>query len=1607
MKQKLLFLLVVFSFLLPVPLSAYDFESDGIYYDLGESQDDNGNPIYIASVAESPDDNKYSGDIIIPSTIEYDGQTYSVVSIKDKAFYYCLRLTSVMIPNSVTTIGDGAFLNCSGLTSVTLSNSLTKIGYRTFSFCGSLSSIEIPNSVTSIGAEAFTDCGRLTSIVIPNSVTSIGEMAFHACTNISSVVIPSSVTFIGNQAFRQNHSLKLFIIQSTNVTFDGDIFYEINGPWYIFAPESLDCTGIVGNRNCEIKTFKNSENLIILEDGTILSDNGKTLFFVPLYTSGIDYVIPEGVTKIPSNAFINMYGAVFDFKENSNGKRFLNTLTIPSTIEEIEPDAFLMTEIEKVNFTNWSKWYSNAKLCNFYSNPYWNSKPYANGIQVTTQELTDGMTEIPDYIHYGLGEYKNEIELPRSIKRIGAYAFYNNKELYSVILPKGLEEIGESAFEGCVLLENPSFPAGLKKIEDGAYKDCTFITEIVLPEGLTMLGSRPSGIEISDSQEKKGVFQGCLSLQRAVLTADLDYLPDFLFEGCYMYLDKVYLPLKLKTIGNKSFYGCQSIDEITFPSSLESIGESAFGNCHALSKLVIPDGVKVIGKRSFESMHNLTSVSIGNGIETIPDYAFYNSYSLKTIKFPDGLKEIGAYAFAINPWLSKQGHIGSVLLPSTVTKIGDHAFENVYISTLVVPDDVENLGPGSCGNPSVLTLGSSIKYIDAAAFSCGRLYTLRVKAHMPPTLSGALPVSGDDQLTLIVNKGRFSTYDTNVYWRLFDRIIEEGYTEVEIYLDGTYSLAEEIRMQSGYMPAMVTKMMVDGPLSEQDLRVIKENMVALTSLDLSNVTNLTELPDEQFKGSLLTEVFLPDNLEIIGNSAFEDCSLLKLESLPASVKRIGSNAFSNCPEVNIKNLPESLEYIGYEAFSNSGMREVVADNLLSEIRQSAFSKCTLLERADLSKAAITGISDNVFSGCKELDEVILPSSVKSIGREAFRGTAIRNIDFISEVETIGEGAFSNNRRLVSATLPESITRVESSIFENCPRLISVSMPMGTTDVGQNILRGDGKLANISCAAPEPPEAETGALDGLRYRYVTLAIPTLSFRKYLNATQWGKLECIRNIIKLNINRGVKVTNAAEKEYQEMLKEDALEAAQEAAAQQNGGMSPARAMRRAAARANTPQNFATLFDGAQIASNEGSNNRIFITPNPGVNVISILFDGEELIESFDGQSILLPEGRFGELEILTDAKPVLAESILISDKELALTASETAKLTATVGPDDADDKTVTWSSSDESIALVDENGEVTVTGVGNVIITAACGTVSTECSLKCYPQLGDANWNGNVTIVDAVDISNFVVKKKTAPEGWDEDEWMEFYTFGANANNSEDGEITFADATAAVRIALENPVAASMQNRIGAAYGKFNESPDALVIAALRESNDSKTSVAVKLDNSMEYVALQADIFIPDGMDIEVKAGSRAANHALETMRFDENHLRVALFDLGNKAFGAGDDAILEIVADGNISDIENLTISNILAADSEANEYVLGSRMGDVTGVEGVSHDAVLIEKISDGVQVSNAAGKRIDIFTMEGKAVRSFVATDSIETINLPAGIYIVKAGDKNLKVIL
>lgn len=198
----------------------------------------------------------YSGKIIIPATVHFDGKNWQVKSIGQFAFSDCPNLSSVKIPNSVTSIGDFAFFQC-GLTSVEMGNSVTSIGEYAFIGCSSLANIVIPSSVTKIGMAAFAGCDSLDHIFvavgnpvydsrdnchaiietasntlvagckktkIPSSVTCIGEMAFNGCNLLVNINIPSSVTTIGKAAFIGCDSLASVMLSSDSLTIGHSAF---------------------------------------------------------------------------------------------------------------------------------------------------------------------------------------------------------------------------------------------------------------------------------------------------------------------------------------------------------------------------------------------------------------------------------------------------------------------------------------------------------------------------------------------------------------------------------------------------------------------------------------------------------------------------------------------------------------------------------------------------------------------------------------------------------------------------------------------------------------------------------------------------------------------------------------------------------------------------------------------------------------------------------------------------------------------------------------------------------------------------------------------------------------------------------------------------------------------------------------------------------------------------------------------------------------------------------------------------------------------------------------------------------------------------------------
>ena len=162
---------------------AHDFEVGGIFYNITSSTDMTVAVTFKGS-SYSSYSGEYSGDVVIPSTVTYNSETYSVVEIDGLTFYQCTSVTSVNIPDGVTSIGNSAFLYCSSLTSITLLSSLTIIGETAFYGCSNLTKVNIPQKVTYINSYTFYSCSSLTEITIPNSVRSVGPNTFVNCTSL-------------------------------------------------------------------------------------------------------------------------------------------------------------------------------------------------------------------------------------------------------------------------------------------------------------------------------------------------------------------------------------------------------------------------------------------------------------------------------------------------------------------------------------------------------------------------------------------------------------------------------------------------------------------------------------------------------------------------------------------------------------------------------------------------------------------------------------------------------------------------------------------------------------------------------------------------------------------------------------------------------------------------------------------------------------------------------------------------------------------------------------------------------------------------------------------------------------------------------------------------------------------------------------------------------------------------------------------------------------------------------------------------------------------------------------------------------------------------------
>ena len=165
MKKQLLLLVMM---LLPMVASAYDFELDGFYYNVISVSDltlELTTDVEIKDQLNDTDNNKkYSGDVVIPETVNYKGKEWKITKIS-YTFKFCYDVTSVTIPSSVSEIGECSFIGCSSLKEINISGGIKRIGMWAFFRCG-LEKLIIPNNITYVDQCAFQDCNSLKEVII-------------------------------------------------------------------------------------------------------------------------------------------------------------------------------------------------------------------------------------------------------------------------------------------------------------------------------------------------------------------------------------------------------------------------------------------------------------------------------------------------------------------------------------------------------------------------------------------------------------------------------------------------------------------------------------------------------------------------------------------------------------------------------------------------------------------------------------------------------------------------------------------------------------------------------------------------------------------------------------------------------------------------------------------------------------------------------------------------------------------------------------------------------------------------------------------------------------------------------------------------------------------------------------------------------------------------------------------------------------------------------------------------------------------------------------------------------------------------------------------------
>lgn len=750
----------------------------GICYNLNEEDK-------TASILQKEDDNV--SEVIIPSFINDNGNTYVVTSIGHHAFAYshCFSsVTSISIPDSVTDIGEGAFSCQRSLRSITFPNSVKNIGRAAFEGCSSINSVRIPSSVISIGEQAFSFCDSLLSIVvdiknqqydsreecnaiietktnilitgccksiIPNDVIGIGNYAFCGFESLISITIPNSVTSIGHYAFCRCENITDIKLPNSIISIGHNAF----GCCYSLTDIVLPCN----ITSIEQKTFQYCSSLVSINLPNGVKTIGERAFDG---CSSLKYIeLPQSLLSIEMEAFgdcISLNEIVIPNNVNNiawwafAGCTSLTKINISSSLKGIESNVFHnCSSLRSINLDNNIMYirhgaFHNTALYNDESN--WDNGALYIGnclIEVKHDAIKERFvikenTRLIACAAFPTNSNLKFLTLPNSVTCIGDWAFSSCSSLVSIIMSDNIQRIGINIFDNCQSLQAICIPKGRKETycTMGLEKYCDFILEGEYME-----------------QEVDGINY-CLNnytLAAEVIKRDGGYVGSIIIPSHVVY--------------NKTTYVVTKIEGILIKEDFSHI-IGPFVDCPELISIVIPNTVSYIGKDVFSKSISLSSIKVApnnpqydsrnncNGIiETSTDTMIAGC---KNTIIPNNIKIIASGAFNSTP--------PAIIFPKGLYRICGGAFaECSQLNTIHLPDSlqlIEEMAFSCCENLSTIEFGNGLQYVGDGAFEGIAVTSLILPNSV--TFLGAFAFAG----CTLLNSITLSKNLTNIGEKVFD-----------------------------------------------------------------------------------------------------------------------------------------------------------------------------------------------------------------------------------------------------------------------------------------------------------------------------------------------------------------------------------------------------------------------------------------------------------------------------------------------------------------------------------------------------------------------------------------------------------------------------------------------------------------------------------------------------------------------------------------------------------------------------------------------------------------------------------------------------------------------